>query len=79
MEMSSTTTSGRRVAASSIASAPFEASATTSNPGSLSSTWRIPVADDRVIVGDEYPDRRLSHERPVSAGSRTSSSAPAPG
>ena len=43
MEISSTATSGRRLDASSSASAPVDASATTLNPGALSSTCRIPV------------------------------------
>ena len=55
--MSSTATSGESSSARASASAPFEASPTTAKPGSLSSTWRMPV---RTIAWSSATSTRMA-------------------
>ena len=64
MRTSISTTSGRAGAALSIAWRPSAASPTTSMSGSASSTMRKPVADERLVVGDQHPDAHRRHRDP---------------
>ena len=73
IEMSSTATSGRRVAASSSASVPVDGLAHDHESGLALQHVADTGPDDRVIVGDEYPDRRAQSRaagRPPGAAPR---------